>query len=114
MTKEEFQRMSEDHAMVKVSKHPLEQDAYLIQESANNEERSENCAPSLCSNDLRGYNDASSSFFANDITDQINNVLAKYRNNDEGIVDAHTLLHIESEDAEDESFDQAQGKLFCA
>ena len=117
LTKEEFQRMSNGHAMVNVSKHPLEQDAYIVRESEN-EGSSENCALNRGSHPqvLKGcrQDDANSSTFANDITEQITNVLHRYRN--DGILDAHALLQSGStvDMEEGDSFCQVYGKLYTA
>ena len=117
MTKEEAQRISNGHAMVNISKHPLEQDAYIVQESEN-EGSSESCIPNMGSHSqlLKGYrqDDANSSTFANNITEQISNVLHRYRN--DGILDAHALLQSGSrvDMEEGDSFCQAYGKLYTA
>jgi len=105
-TETNIEFMSEDHAMVKVTKHPFEGSAFVV-DQAGNERGLFLSAPTQDPN-----NSVASTSFANDITDQIHNIVSKYRN--DGIVDAHALYQAGSQVVDNDSFDQAKGKLFSA
>ena len=99
MNKDAFRRIcADDHAMVKVSR-GVEDGCYLIQESNDND--------SVC--DLQFHNDLNliptprDTSLAADVAEEVGAVLSKYRF--EATMDARIM---------DPSFDDVDGKLFCA
>lgn len=103
MTTEDFRRISTDHALVRWDKGSL---VYRPNEYDNEEEQ----------RDLAHRREES---FADDIADEVENLLARYRQREgDKVIDAHEMLrrdgHCDHYGATDESFTMAQGKLYSA
>ena len=112
-TREGIQQVPNQHAMVAVTKERLEQDGRIVR-GAHNEESSELPISKEGNQRLGKGMTASNSYLADKISERIDNVLHRYRN--DGILDAHLLLQSGSTvDMEDDHYRyQAYGKLYAA